>query len=126
MRPRRTKEAIQSRMEARVMAEYEAEKAVEREEWATGAKMPTTYRDPRTGKLTGSRTPDSFIGPRLPTFLATLPHSMSEEEYNAAMDALAAGTITKEQEEALDRFDREQGEEHQDLKERLDRIGWRD
>ena len=89
MRARRTKEATQSDIEAQVMAEYEAEKAIEREEWATGARMPTTYRDPRTGKLTGSRTPDSFIGPRLPTFLATLPHSMCEEQYNAAMDALA-------------------------------------
>jgi hypothetical protein len=108
------------------MAEYEAEKAAEREEWVTGGRMPTTYRDPRTGKLTGSRAHDAFIGPRLPTFLETLPLSMSEEAYNAAMDALAAGTITKEQEEALDRFDREQGEERQDLKERLDRIGWRD
>ena len=109
MRPRRTKEAIQSRLEAQLMAEYEAEKAAEREEWVTGGRMPTTYRD--------------FIGPRLPTFLETLPLSMSEEEYNAAMDALAAGRITKEQEEALDRFDQEQGEERQDLKERLDRIG---
>jgi hypothetical protein len=124
VRPRRTKEAIQSRLEAQVMAEYEAEKAAEREEWVTGGRMPTTYRDPRTGKLTGSRCPDEFIGPRLPTFsVLDIPHSMSEEEYNAAMDALAAGTITKEQEEALDRFDQEQGEERQDLKERLDRIG---
>jgi hypothetical protein len=87
VRPRRTKEAIQSRLEAQVMAEYEAEKAVEREEWVTGGRMPTTYRD--------------FIGPRLPTFLETLPLSMSEEEYNAAMDALAAGTITPEQEASL-------------------------
>jgi hypothetical protein len=101
VRARRTKEATQSDIEAQVMAEYEAEKAIEREEWATGARMPTTYRDPRTGKLTGSRTPDSFIGPRLPTFLATLPHSMCEEQYNAAMDALAAGTITPEQEASL-------------------------
>jgi hypothetical protein len=126
LRPRRTKEAVQSRLEAQVMAEHEAEKVAEREEWVTGGRMPTTYRDPRTGKLSSSRAHDAFIGPRLPSFIEALPLSMSEEEYNAAMDALAAGTITKEQEEALDRFDQEQGEERQDLKERLDRIGWRD
>jgi hypothetical protein len=108
VRARRTKEAIQgraakvsSRIEDEVMAEYEEEQAVKQEEWATGRRMPMTFRDPRTGKLTGSPAPDFFIGPLLPTLIATLPHSMSEDEYHAAREARDAGTITPEQEAAM-------------------------
>jgi hypothetical protein len=58
VRARRTKEAIQgraakvsSRIEDEVMAEYEAEQAVKQEEWATGRRMPMTFRDPSLAPL---------------------------------------------------------------------------
>jgi hypothetical protein len=83
------------------MAEYKAEQAIIQEEWATGVRMPRTSIDARTGRLYGSQTPDFFIGPRLPSFIAMLPHSMSEDEYHAALEARDAGTITPEQEAAM-------------------------
>jgi hypothetical protein len=108
VRARRTKEASQrraakvsSRIEDEVMAEYEAEQAIIQEEWATGVRMPRTSIDDRTGRLYGSPTPDFFIGPRLPSFIAMLPHILSEEEYVAAWEAQDAGTITPEQAAAM-------------------------
>jgi hypothetical protein len=74
------------------MAEYEAEQAIIQEEWATGIRMPRTSIDARTGRLYGSQAPDFFIGPRLPSFIDMLPHSMSEDEYHAAWEARDAGT----------------------------------
>jgi hypothetical protein len=101
VRARRTKQATQSRIEDEALAEYEAGRAIQLEEWAAGVRMPITFRDLRTGKLTGSRAPDFFIGPLLPTLIATLPHGMTEDEYNAARDAQDAGTSTPEQDAAM-------------------------